>query len=74
MTLGYAELFLQLKIQLLQGTGHEVVITGGVVTRKTVSRYNKDGWVEDMPSLNQGRTVHGCTTFVSLGEQVGLPI
>jgi len=50
--------------------GDEVVITGGVVTRKTVSRYNKDGWVEDMPSLNQGRTVHGCTTFVSLGEQV----
>ena len=49
-----------------------VVITGGYWTQTTVSRYNDDGWVEDMPSLNQGRNIHGCTLFLSGGEQVRL--
>ena len=50
--------------------GDKVVLTGGAYTMKTVSRYDKDGWVGDMPSLNQGRHSHGCTAFVSGGEQV----
>ena len=55
--------------------GDEVVLTGGqwtVVFLTTVSRYDKDGWAEDMPSLNQGRWGHGCTAFMSGGEQVRL--
>ena len=52
--------------------GDEVVLTGGVYTMRTVSRYDKDGWAEDMPSLNQGRWGHGCTAFMSGGEQVRL--
>ena len=51
---------------------HHVVITGGTETKTTVSRYNEDGWVSDMPSLNQGRSSHGCTSFLSGGEQVRL--
>ena len=32
---------------------------------KTVSRYNKDGWVEDLGDLNIGRWGHGCTQFTN---------
>jgi len=49
--------------------GDEVVITGGYVSGTTVSLYNKDGWVRDMPSLNAGRIGHGCTTYSTGGEQ-----
>ena len=52
--------------------GDEVILTGGWHTMTTVSRYDKDGWVEDMPSLKRGRHSHGCTAFVSGGEQVRL--
>ena len=59
--------------------GDKMVLTGGSKFIfdgvKTVSRYDKDGWVEDMPSLNQGRNSHGCTAFiVSGGKQVRLTI
>jgi len=47
-----------------------VVITGGDSTLTTVSRYEESGWVSDMPSLNQGRVHHGCTAFMSGGQQV----
>ena len=49
--------------------GDHVVITGGQITKTTVSKYDEEGWVEDMPSLNQGRYSHGCTSFTSAGEQ-----
>ena len=49
--------------------GDEVIITGGSYTWKTVSRYNKDGWVEDLPSLKVGRSSHGCTQY-SIGEDL----
>ena len=52
--------------------GDHVVITGGYDTRKTVSRYEESGFVSDMSSLKQGRYKHGCTAFVSGGEQVRL--
>ena len=43
-----------------------VVVTGGYYTTTTVSRYGKDGWIEDFSSgLNRGRGDHGCTSFVS---------
>ena len=52
--------------------GDNVVITGGYNTRTTVSRYNNDGFVSDMPRLNKGRYWHGCTSFLSGGQQVRL--
>ena len=53
----------------------EVIITGGQYTLKTVSRYNKEGWLSpDLPELKEGREVHGCTKYSSGGEQVRLTI
>ena len=55
--------------------GDEVVLTGGFRDNRgvtTVSRYDKDGWVRDMPSLKQGRAEHGCTAFMTGEEQVRL--
>ena len=41
------------------------IMTGGLgATLKTVSKYNKDGWMEDLPSLNTERNRHGCGTYL----------
>jgi len=40
------------------------IITGGQYTPTTVSRYDKNGWMEDLPSLNTGRYSHGCGTYL----------
>ena len=45
--------------------GSTVVITGGYSTKTTVSEYSQEGWVRDLPSLQQGRYGHGCSYFVS---------
>ena len=37
-----------------------MIITGGVYTKRIVSRYGSSGHKEDLPSLNQGRYLHGC--------------
>ena len=53
--------------------GDEVVMTGGGDGRgalASVTRYNIRGWGEGMPSLVTGRHSHGCTRFISGGEQV----
>ena len=49
-----------------------VIITGGRETLNIVSRYSKDGWVEDLPSLKVGRRSHGCSQYLSGGDQVRL--
>ena len=49
-----------------------VIITGGYDTRNIVSRYSRDGWVEDLPSLRVARYGHGCSQYLSGGEQVRL--
>merc|ERR1711973_933666 len=36
------------------------ILTGGVDTLTTVSRYSTSGWMEDLPELNEGRSLHGC--------------
>ena len=47
-----------------------VLVTGGYYTAKTVSRYAREGWVEDLPPLNVGRSMHGCGSYVSGGDLV----
>ena len=45
------------------------IITGGVDTRKTVTKYDKNGFMEDLPSLNTGRWDHGCGTYLDSNSQ-----
>merc|ERR1711860_184909 len=54
--------------------GDEVIISGGQSSWNTVSRYDRDGWVEYLPSLKVGRSSHGCTQYSSRDEQVLLVI
>ena len=51
-----------------------VVITGGLDTLTTVSVYSVHGWVEDLPSLNIGRYLHACTSYMSGGKRVRIDI
>ena len=46
-----------------------VVITGGHSAR-TVSVYDENGWIEDLPNLNEERLGHACTSFLSDGKKV----
>ena len=55
------------------------IITGGrdtqtqVLAQTTVSRYNNNGWKEDLPSLNTGRYEHGCGSYLNNdGNRVSL--
>ena len=51
--------------------GASVVLTGGYSTiSKTVSRYNRSGWVEDLANMTEGRSYHGCAGFMKDGELV----
>ena len=45
-----------------------IIITGGADTLNTVSVYNVEGWQEDLPSLNTGRSSHACSSYMS-GER-----
>ena len=47
-----------------------VVVTGGKFTRNTVSVYSVQGWQENLPSLNTGRSYHACTSYMSGGKRV----
>ena len=44
-------------------TSNTLVITGGDYTETIVSRYGTSGYMEDLPSLNQGRYDHGCGAY-----------
>ena len=44
-----------------------VIMTGGVIDSKertTVSIYDKDGWVRDLPNLQTVRKKHGCGHYI----------
>ena len=44
-----------------------VILTGGVIDSKertTVSIYDKDGWVRDLPNLKTVRKNHGCGHYI----------
>ena len=36
------------------------IVTGGDRSRRRVSKYTTNGWVEDLPDLNEERHSHGC--------------
>ena len=42
-----------------------IIITGGWLTKTTVSSYSTRGWEEDLPSLTTGRYSHGCAQYFS---------
>ena len=49
--------------------GDSVVFTGGDTLEgfvSTVSRYNSEGWVEDLPSLGQARARHACAGYFNM--------
>ena len=51
--------------------GETFVLTGGAGSESTVSRYNINGWVEDLDDLITGRFSHGCTQYENtLGARV----
>ena len=42
-----------------------MVVTGGAHdTRSKVTVYSEQGWVQDLPSLTQGRAEHACGHYV----------
>jgi len=45
--------------------GSSVIVTGGYYVLKTVSRYNLEGFIENMPTLITGRYDHGCGLFIN---------
>ena len=58
--------------------GNTFLLTGGAKGRgeligvTTVSRYNINGWVEDLGNLITGRWSHGCSQFTNKhGYKVG---
>jgi len=40
-----------------------VILTGGRDTMQTVARYNLQGFVEHLPSMQEGRRYHGCGSY-----------
>ena len=50
--------------------GPSIVLTGGLYTLNTVSRYNRSGWVEDLANITVGRYYHGCAGYMKDREMV----
>ena len=52
-----------------------VLITGGLHSLSSVSRYDLTGWVEDLPNLGQERRRHGCGSYTrGDGTKVGIAL
>jgi len=47
-----------------------VIVTGGDSTKIKASRYNMNGLVEELPTLNRGRSRHGCGSYTSSNKLV----
>ena len=61
--------------------GDHFIVTGGHENAAperalaTVAKYSQSGLVEYLPSLNQRRYIHACSSFISdSGETVGFMI
>ena len=46
------------------------MLTGGAFSTILVQRYNKDGFIETLPSLNEGRFHHGCASYLKNDKKV----
>ena len=55
---------------IVDPAGPSIVLTGGLYTLNTVSRYNRSGWVEDLANMTVGRRIHGCAGYMKDGELV----
>jgi len=53
-----------------QNDDDSVIVTGGRFTKTKVSRYNLKGLVEELPTLNHGRSTHGCGSYVTFNKKV----
>lgn len=47
-----------------------LIITGGTRNYATVSKYNIEGWVSDLPNLKSGRSNHGCAHYYSNSNEL----
>ena len=49
-----------------------VILTGGtdLDSWKSAARYNRDGYIEDLPKLNFGRRSHACGSYLRNNERV----
>ena len=46
-----------------------VIVTGGNEAMTQATAYNSDGFLADLPALNQGRRGHGCGHFINTDNQ-----
>ena len=52
-------------------TSDSVIITGGINTKQVVSRYDRQGYLQDLPHLIEGRFLHACGSYLrNDGNQV----
>jgi len=50
-----------------------IILTGGYYTRNTVAKYNREGFIGNLPSLKIGRFGHGCGVFdTNTGKKVNV--
>ena len=54
---------------LLTGGQGEYISSTRIHGSTLVARYDKNGWMEDLPPLLQGRRFHGCSLFASAGDK-----
>ena len=47
-----------------------VIITGGKNSKETVSKYNDNGFSNDLPPLNTGRYGHGCGHYINEKDEL----
>ena len=45
-------------------------MTGGVRSKRRVSVYTTQGWLEDWPSLHRSRIQHGCGHYVNTEDKM----
>ena len=46
-----------------------IIITTGIDKEK-VSKYNENGFVSNLPNINEGRTDHGCSKYVNSDNKI----
>lgn len=45
--------------------GDTFLLTGGLHGKSGVTRYDINGWIEDLERLNDERWYHGCTQYTA---------